>query len=121
MRLSVEINRWDCSHMFNKWESYCYDIKVEGPNSGVSQAGTTIVDLVKVKDGWNLVGNRATVADFKKLRDFCRNPYISVLIGDATTDNTVEKSFIPTLSEAVRKPMHGNVYYADWTLNLEER
>ena len=120
-RLSVTLNGWNCSHLFNKWGIFCYDIKVEGPNSGISQGGTRIVDLVRAKDGFRLVGNSANETDYKKLRTMCRQAYVTVILRETPEDEGTPKAMIPTLSEAKRRILGGKRYYDGWTLTLEER
>ena len=121
-RLSVTLNGWNCSHLFNKWGTFCYDIKVEGPNSGISQGGTRIVDLVRTKDGFRLEGNSVGYEDYKRLRAMCRQAYLTAVIREIPEGEGVPKTMIPTLSEANRKVMSGGkIYYDGWTLTLEER
>lgn len=60
MRFEIKLNGKDFSAAFNKFGCSYYPIRVEGTNSGVSQGGSAIVDLVKVKDGFILGRERVS-------------------------------------------------------------
>lgn len=121
-RFNIKLNGWDCSKAFHKWGVYFRQIKVEGPNSDVSQGGTAIVDLVKVKDYLSLTGNAVDRDTFGKLSALARQDYITAIYEHPETGEEVTKVMIPSLSDANRKPMHGGALWFDgWTLTLEER
>ena len=121
-RLSMILNGWNCSHAFNKWGSSFGRIKVSGPNGGVSMGGSTILDIVKVKDCWTLVGNAVSSADYAKLAALARQDYITAQYPSPETGKVVTKVVMPTMTEATQVPIRsGETWYEGWTLTLEER
>lgn len=121
-RFNIKLNGWDASSAFNKWGVSYQPVKVEGVNSGVSQGGTTIVDLVKTKDLLTLQGNGVDAATFGKLSALARQDYLTAVYPHPETGENVTKVMIPSLSPAIRTPLRaGDVWYEGWTLTLEER
>lgn len=121
-RLSMILNGWDCSLLFNRRGVSFQQIKVEGANSGISMGGTTIVDLIRVKDYWILPGNGVSAGDYARLLSLSRNDYLSATYLSPESETLVTKTMIPTLSAATRTPFRsGKVWYEGWSLTLEER
>lgn len=121
-RFNITLNGWDASFAFNKWGVSYQPVKVEGVNSGVSQGGSTIVDLVKTKDLLTLQGNGVNADTFGKLSLLARQDYVTAVYPHPETGDSVTKVMMPTLSPAIRTPVRtGEVWYEGWTLTLEER
>ena len=122
MRFQIKLNGTDFSTAFHKWGVSYYPVRVEGPNGGVSQGGSTIVDLVKVKDHFELQGNSVPEAVYRALEAECVKPYVTAEYTRPGTGQTELVQMVPTLSTATQVPLReGVLYYTDWTLTLEER
>ena len=121
-RFNIKLNGWDASAAFNKWGVSYQPVKVEGVNAGVSQGGSTIVDLVKTKDLLVLQGNGVSAETFRKISTLSRLDYVTAIYSHPETGDEVAKVMMPTLSAATRTPVRaGEVWYVGWTLTLEER
>ena len=121
-RFRLKLNGWDASSAFNKWGVSYQPIKVEGANSGVSQNGSTIVDVVKTKDLLTLQGNGVDASTFARLSTLARLGYVTAVYPHPETGTDVTKVMMPRLSPAIRTPVRaGEVWYEGWTLTLEER
>ena len=121
-RFRMILNGVDFSTAFNKWAVQFYSIKVEGPNSGISMDGMAIIDLVSVKDHFELPGNAVPERVFQQLSTICRGAYVTAEYIHPETGQAVAKVMIPAMSAANRLPMKGHgIYYDGWTLSLEER
>lgn len=121
-RLKMILNGWDCSKAFDRWGASFQTKRVEGPNSGVSMGGSTIVDLVKTKDCWTLKGNGVNTETYARLSALCRHDYITAVYVHPETLQETTKVMIPSLSSAVRTPFpDGQAWFTGWTLTLEER
>lgn len=122
MRFCIKINGTDFSTAFNKWGVSYYPVRVEGPNSGTSQGGSSIVDLVKVKDHFDLQGNGVPEAVYRALEKECSKTYVTAEYVRPRSGQTELVQMVPTLSAAVQIPLRvGETYYTGWTLTLEEK
>lgn len=122
MRFSLKLNGRDVSHMINKWGVTYTPIRVEGQNSGVSQGGSSIVDLLRTKDSFSLQGNGIPEADYMWLLAECANTYVTAEYKRPRTGAVESVVMIPTLSQGTQVPLReGVLYYEGWTLSLEEK
>ena len=122
MRFNIKINGKDFATAFNKWGISYYPVRVEGPNSGVSQGGSTIVDLVKVKDHFDLTGNGVPEDVYLALAVECSLPYVTAEYIRPRSGKKESVQMIPTLSAAARTPVREGVLYCEgWALTLEEK
>lgn len=121
-RFNIKLNGWDASAAFNKWGVSYQPIKVTGPAQGISQGGSTIVDLLKTKDLLVLPGNGVNEATFRKISALARLDYVTAIYSHPETGEEVTKVMMPTLSAANRVPLRTEeIWYEGWTLTLEER
>ena len=122
MRFCIKINGTDFSTAFNKWGVSYYPVRVEGPNSGTSQGGSSIVDLVKVKDHFDLQGNGVPEEVYRALEKECAKTYVTAEYVRPRSGQTELVQMVPTLSAAIQVPLRaGETYYTGWTLTLEEK
>lgn len=121
-RLTMILDGLDCTHAFNKKGAFYTPIKVEGPNSGESMGGTDIIDLIRVKDYWELEGNPLREADYRKILSISKRAYITAVYPDPETGLETTKVMVPTMSQATRIPFQsGELWYDGWSLTLKER
>ena len=119
---NITLNGRDFTSAFNRWGVGWAPMKVTGPNQGISQGGSVIMDLVKVKDVLTLQGNDVLQSTYNALRTVCAADTVTATFTHPASGETVTRVMIPTLSEARQKPMHGGrVWLSGWTLTLEER
>lgn len=96
--------------------------KVEGPNSGIAQDGTAIIDLIDTKDSLVLKGNSLTQEQYSSLVAMCKLPYITATYDDPFTGKSgVVKVMIPTLNSSHRVEIRGSTYYTQVNVTLKER
>ena len=121
-RWKLVINGTDFSAVINKWGVGYQPVKVHGPNEAVAMSGSTIVDLLKVKDKLILTGNAVPQATYSALDAMCRLDYVTAVYDHPATGQEVTKVMIPELSQGTRVPLRaGEIWIDGWTLTLEER
>lgn len=121
-RWNLKLNNIVFSTAINKWGVVYIPIKVLGQNEGTSMGGSTIVDLLKVKDKLILTGNAVPQATYSALDAVCRLDYVTAVYDHPATGQEVTKVMIPELSQGTRVPLRaGEIWIDGWTLTLEER
>lgn len=120
-RFHMILNGRDISAALNKWGMSYQPVKVQGVNQGVSQGGSLIENVVKVKDWFSFTGNAVDEETYRFLSVACGADYVTCTYERPSTGESVSVQMVATLSAASRKPMGGAVWYDGWTLTLEER
>jgi hypothetical protein len=120
--MQIEIDGADYSDYFSPLSfDVSYD-KVEGPNSGTSIGGTSILDVVKVKTILTLKTGLLTTEKFTKFTDMANNSYVTVKYDLNDTGNPVELVMIPTAGKARQVPLLGGGYvYKNIPFELREK
>lgn len=122
MRFQIKLNGRDFSTAFNKWAVSYTPLRVEGPNSGTSQGGSVIVDLLRVKDSFALEGNAVPETVYRALMEECSGAYVTAEYIRPRTGQLELVQMIPNLSKGRQVPMRNGVsYYDGWSLTLEEK
>lgn len=120
--MTLMLNGVDVSKWFNIYGVNPGYEKVEGPNSGTSQGGTQIVDLVATKDSVTYEGNGMTQEAYGQLVGICKNATISVYRDDPyNAGQFLTQTMIPTLSGGHQVPMRGQIFYDEITLTVREQ
>lgn len=119
--MTIQLNGVDFSGYFNIFGINPGLERVEGPNSGTAQDGTSIIDLVDTKETYELEGNGLTQAQFTQLTALCRLPTITAVLDDPFTGTSATLEVIPTLGGSHQRPMHGQNYYDEIQLTLREQ
>lgn len=120
-RFNLTLNGTDVSRMLHKWGVRYTPVKVRGPNTGVSQGGVVIEDLLRTKDAFVFQGNSVLAADYLALAQICAQPYATAVYKSPQTGLQVTRAVLLDLSEGTILPMGDNVWYSGWTLTMEER
>lgn len=120
-RFQLVLNNRDISAALNKWSLSYQRIKVQGPNQGVSQGGSLIEDVVKVKDVMTFSGNAVDEETFRFLANAAEANFVTCQYQQPVTGNQVTRQMVATLSAATVLPVDGRPVYMDWSLTLEER
>ena len=119
--MNIKLNNVDFSGYFNIYGIKPGLEKVEGPHSGVAQDGTSIIDLVDVKDTFELEGNGLTQEQFTALTNLCRLPYVTAVYDSSFTGQSVTKVVILTLGGSHQVPMRGKMYYDEVQITMREK
>lgn len=120
-RFELKLNGVDVSHMLNKWGAVYTPIKVRGPNTGISQGGLEIEDVLRIKDSFAFQGNSVQEAEYLKLSQICAQPFATAVYKCPRTGETVPKMVRLELGGASIAHMGERVWYSGWTLTMEER
>ena len=120
--MRVVLDGIDMSDYFSDYNvSFSVD-RVEGPNSGVSMAGSTIVDLVSSKTSITLTSGIITEEQFLNIVGLVKKPHILFEIDTGGGSGSQEYVVIPKLRKAYRVPLLGkNARYKNVELVLTER
>lgn len=120
-RFQMTINGRDVSNNLSKWGMNYQRIKVQGPNQGVSQGGSLIEDIVKVKDFFSFEGNALDPDTYRFFAAATEAPYVTCTYRQPATGQIVTKQMVATMSAANYLPANNTVWYEHWSLTLEER
>lgn len=120
-RFELTLNGVDVSRMLHKWGVRYTRVKVRGNNSGVSQGGMVIEDILRTKDYFVFRGNSVEEAEWKTLSEICAQPYATAVYKSPQTGEEAPHVVLLTLSEGSIAHMGEKVWYSGWSLAMEER
>lgn len=120
--MRVVLDGIDMSNYFSDYNvSFSVD-RVEGPNSGVSMAGSSIVDLVATKTSITLISGIITEEQYFNIVGLVKKSYIFAEIDTGGGGNVMNLVVIPKLRKAYRVPIMGkSARYKNAELVLTER
>lgn len=119
--MTLIINGNDFSNYFSPYLPELGINRIEGPNSGTAQDGTTIVDLVNTKDTIELTSVLLTEEHYKLIRQIARLPTVTVQFDDPDAEGLKTKVMVPSVGPAKQIPLLGGGYvYKSLVLVLTE-
>ena len=121
--MQIKINGTDWTDQFDPYSVCPYHEKVQGPNKGESMAGTTILDTVAVKSGFEITAGLLTQADYTALMALAKQDYVTVVYTDPDTDmDSGPMVMMLTTGKPTQVPLLGGGYmYKNISCNFRER
>lgn len=120
--MQIKINGSDWTDRFDPYSVHPYHEKVQGPNKGESMAGSTILDTVAVKSGFEITAGLLTQADYIALMALAMQDYVTVIYDDPDTNTTTTRVMMLTAGKPTQVPLLGGGYmYKNISCNFRER
>ncbi len=120
--MKIVINGADWTSRFNPYSvSFSYE-KVQGPNGGTSMAGSTILDIVAVKDSFEITAGLLSQEDYTALMALVKQDYVTVVYDAPDTNTEKQKVMILTAGAGTQIPLRSGGYaYKNIKCKFRER
>lgn len=120
--MQIKINGIDWTSRFNPYSVHPYHKKVQGPNSGTSMAGSTILDTVAVKSCFEITAGLLSQADYTALMALAKQDFVTVVYTDPDTNEEASRTMMLTAGKPTQLPLLGGGYmYKNIVCDFQER
>lgn len=120
--MKIVINGTDWTSKFNPYSAKFWYEKVQGQNGGTSMAGSTILDVIAVKENFELTAPLLTQSDYTALMDLAKQDLVTATYDGPDTNASKTKSMILTVGEGKQIPLRSKGYvYKNIACKFRER